>query len=1215
MRKIITNSKEFYDLNPQAAKALFLFCFFISFLLVSPILNIVLELKPGIQNFSSHVISNASLHNFDVSKRIKIYYSSLVIVLVLTFLFFLLSFKTFKKRGAYFHQYKDELTLISNLSLIGIACVFSSFFLVNVDLAVLSIAFLGGYILLSTIKNKPHWHKNNGFWILIVAIPFSVLLYQVIAQKFTVFIEPLTSLDHVALAFSKEILIFFIVFIVICLILQQFLKWFFKDVADAEQKRQQLYFASIPVSYVLIFQSLFLEFFNILNIRVGFVFNNPKLLFTGFAILSILVSIAIYRRTVKSGKRFEENILVKYHFALLIIALGFIVSQPWNMTSPENEFFEAGNHGLSIDHFFRYGSIPIIENFDAHMLSNQLFPYLYGILNGYEPWAPLLYISYIIIFNYLIVYQLFKRILGAEYALVLCLCFPLLGLVNNYYIFAGTIGLLLITTLNSTSKNKFYWFWIGTILLCVFKLDIGFSSILSGTLAYFLVSYLLKKTIEFKKLAVSGIISFGAALLLFISLCLLKSVNPIKRLHEFLLVAMSNQNWAFKDIGDQNHIIFRIIYYVLPLFIIFLLAKVVLKSLLEKEYVQQILKTKQSQAAFVLFIYFALNFYFNVPRGIVRHSFQFGIMENIISTIPLAVLAYIFIKDRKNNILIFLSVFLGLYLVANLNKTTFKNTSSSFLSQALLSAPYNEKYGGDAYAFNGTRAREVFSLSEIKQFKGILDVVLEPDETYFDFASLNLYHALVERKNPTYVNQSPLLLNGDDSQKMAIEEIKNAKTPIVIVPKGENVWKTIDGVPVDYKYYLISEYIYKNYTPFKAMSNFDIYVLKSKKVAFENKLKKSNSSSTAFSTQNFSAINIDKLIKNDIQIEKTSDNKLRLKAVGGDPFIFGLLGQFEQLASLNKNIPVSIKIKVATQASGSVQVFYLKQEEENFVEENSEKFSIANAGEHEFVLELKSFPKELRIDVDLPELAIKEISFVTASSDSGEGRIYPEVPTFDLVSIPLIWGKKADKELFDKVKKLSEEVVQTSFVIDTKKIKKRAQPFYLFVEMKSEADQVLKVELFNDRNEKRGEYFMKAPKSSGQKLALRISTNYYWWNENISKIVMSSESIVSVSRLGMISEDGSEQISYQDSGFSLSNINDDYWFNGVGKQSNVLLFNNSPKVLKALRMSKLIELIDKSKITIKKINEVGPYIHVEIEENLEAYKVAASYPNEVKFVK
>ena len=144
---------------------------------------------------------------------------------------------------------------------------------------------------------------------------------------------------------------------------------------------------------------------------------------------------------------------------------------------------------------------------------------------------------------------------------------------------------------------------------------------------------------------------------------------------------------------------------------------------------------------------------------------------------------------------------------------------------------------------------------------------------------------------------------------------------------------------------------------------------------------------------------------------------------------------------------------------------------------------------------------------------------------------------------------------------------------------------------------------------------MKAPKSSGQKLALRISTNYYWWNENISKIVMSSESIVSVSRLGMISEDGSEQISYQDSGFSLSNINDDYWFNGVGKQSNVLLFNNSPKVLKALRMSKLIELIDKSKITIKKINEVGPYIHVEIEENLEAYKVAASYPNEVKFVK
>lgn len=1211
MKKIIRNSKEFYDTNPKAFKALLLFCFFLSFLLASPILNFILESKPRIQDFSSHVISNASLRNFDVSKRIKLYYSGLLSVLILTAVLFLISFNRFKKRAGDFQNHKKELTLISNLSLIGIACIFSSFFLINVDLAVLFIVFLVWYLLLSITQNKFQWHKNNGFWILIISIPFSVLLHQTIKS---VLASRLSALDNIQLQNAIETLIFFLPFFAICIFLHQFLKWFFENAVEVEQKRQQLFFATIPISFVLIFQSIFLEFFNIFNVRIGFVFKNPKLLFTGFAILAILFSVLIYKRIVKLGRHFDKNILVKYHFVLLIIAVGFMTSQPWSMISPENEFFEAGNHGISIDHFFRYGSIPIIENFDAHMLSNQLFPFLYGILNGYEPWAPLLYISYIIIFNYLIVYQLLKRIMGSEYALVICLCFPLLGLVNNYYVFVGTIGLLLISTLNSSSKNKFYWFWAGTILLCIYRLDIGFSSLISGALAYLLMSYILKKSVEFKKFALAGIITFVSALLLFVFLCVLKSINPINRLHEFLLVAMSNQNWAFTDMGDMNHIVFRISYYVLPLLIVFLLAKVILKSFLEKEYVIQILKTKQTQAAFILFVYFAFNFYFNIPRGIVRHTFISGITTNIISTIPLALLAFIFIKKRKENILIFLSASFGLYLVVNLNKPTFKDAGKSFFSEAVLSPSFSEKFNGGA-AFNGTRVRESFSLSEIRQFKGILDAVLEPDETYFDFASLNLYHVLVGRKNPTYVNQSPLLLNGDDSQKMAIEEIKNSKAPIVIVPKGENIWKMIDGVPTNYKYYMISEYIYKNYTPFLAMSNFDIYVLKSKKIAFKNKLKKNAHGSAAFSTQNFSAVNLEKLIQNDIIVEKTFDKKILLKKNGTDPFIFGLIEQFDKLASFNKDIPVSIKIKVATKTAGSVQIFYLKQEENSFVEENSKRFSIDTAGEHDLVLALNSFPKDLRIDLDISELVVEEISFVSAISDTGKEKMDIEIPTFDLGSIPLVWGKKSEKDLFDKMKKLNDEVIQTSFVIETKEIKYRAQPFYLFVEMKSETKQVLKVEMFNERNEKKGEYFMNAPKSIGQRLALRVSTNYYWWNEHISKIVLTSETIINVSKLGLIAADGSEQVSYKDSGFLLCNINDDFWFNGVGKQANILLFANSPQILKVLRSSKQIQLIDGSKITIKNITEAGNYIHVEIEENLEAYKLAASYPNEIKFVK
>jgi len=1207
MRKIITSSKEFYDSNPKAAKALFLFCFFISFLLISPILNIILEFKPGIQDFSSHVISNATIHNFDVSKRIKLYYWGLVGVFLLTPIVFFLAYSFFRKRYNYIEENQKDFKLVSNFSLLGIACVFSSFYLVNLDLSALFLVFLCGYFLLNASKIKAHWNRANGFWILIVALPFSMLLYQIIRPKFIRAINPIASVDHLDLPFSKELLVFFMAFFAISLLLHQFLKWFFKDAIDVNQKRQQLFYATIPLSYILISQSAFLEFFNILNLRIGFVFKNPKLLLTGLCVLGILLSIFVYKRIVKSGKKIEFNILEKHHFVLAIIALGFVTSQPWSMTSPENEFFEAANHGLSIDHFFRYGSIPIIETFDAHMLSNQLLPYLYGFLNGYEPWAPLLYLSYTTIFNFLIVYFLFKRILGSQYALILCLCFPLLGLVNNYYIFTGIMGLLLLSTINSNSKNKFYWFWGGIIFLCIYKLDIGFSSFVGAFSAYFLVQYLLKRPFEFKKFAISGIISFGSILVLFVSLCLLKSVNPLKRFHEFLLVAMSNQNWAFKDMGDPNHIVFRISYYILPFVTILLLGKVILKSLLDREYISQILKTKQTQAAFILFIYFSLNFYFNIPRGIVRHTFISGITINIISTIPLAIMAFIFMKKRKNNYLIFLSTFLVLYLLVNLNKPTFKAAGASFLSEALLSPSYNEKYN-DAYAFNGTRVREAFSLAEIKYFKNILDAVLQPGETYLDLASVNFYYALVERKNPIYVNQSPLLLNGDDSQKMALEEIKKANVPLAIVPTGENRWKKVDEVAVDFKYYILSEYVYKNYTPLMSLPTFDIYILKNKKATFQNKLSNNN-----ISVRDFSTLDTDILIKNDIRVEKNQNNKLSLISGGKDPFLFGFIGKLKEVDGVDKFAPVTIKVKIETQSAGSVQLFYLKENEPNFSEENSKIFPIANAGTHELILDLASFPKDLRIDVDLPGLVIDEISFLTKSF-SGGVKIQPEVPNYNLGKIPLVWGEKSDKELFNKVKKLKEEVTQTSFVINTKKIKKRGQPFYLFVEMKSDTAQAVRAELFNDRNEKRGEYLM-AAKSSNQKLALRISTNYYWWNDKIAKIVVTSERPVVVSKLALISEDGSEQVSYEDSGFSLSNINDDYWFNGVGKQSNVLLFTSSPKVLKALRSSKQIQLIDGSKITIKKVTEVGTYVHVEIEENLESYKLAASYPNEVKMVK
>ena len=87
-----------------------------------------------------------------------------------------------------------------------------------------------------------------------------------------------------------------------------------------------------------------------------------------------------------------------------------LIAQPWRFMIPDKEFFEAANHGIALDHFFKYGSIPFIENFDAHMLNQQFFSYIYVFFNGYEPWSHSLYILYFYVLESIVLYFVFKKI-------------------------------------------------------------------------------------------------------------------------------------------------------------------------------------------------------------------------------------------------------------------------------------------------------------------------------------------------------------------------------------------------------------------------------------------------------------------------------------------------------------------------------------------------------------------------------------------------------------------------------------------------------------------------------------------------------------------------------------------------------------------------------------------------------------------------------------
>lgn len=1211
---LLENIRQKFHQHPLFVKALLAFSFFCSFLINAPFLNSILEFKPAISNFSNHIISNAALHNFEISSRVRLYYFVFFSLVFLTVFFFSVIFYFVNRRFVNPILDKSILKKIEQISIIGIASVLTSLFFVELDLAEFFIVFLGLYFLFfskETTKNTFH----NGLWILITSIPFAYLFYRIIKSNGIFKVLPETIIvKNIPLPVSADLMVFFSVLFIISIILHFILiKKFKKNNYNSEEEVQsykRFYLATIPLSMIVIVFSILLEISNIINLKTNYVFNKPKELFAIIAILGIIISILYYRflNKRKHTKLILFDPIEKYHFLLLIISLAFMISQPWRMFGPENEFFEFANHGLSVDHFFRYGSIPIVETFDAHMLSNQLFAYVYGLTAGYEPWAPFLYSSYIVIFIYLLVYFLLKRILGGFYAFILLLCFPMLSVIISNFIYSGVVAILLLALFNNKQQKRFYWFWASIIFLCLYRLDLGFASAMAGIVSYFLIHYLTQKPYQLKSFLKTGAISVAATILLFVVLCLFKGINPISRLLELLTIAMSNQNWAYEDMGDTNHVLFRLTYYLLPILTLFLLVKTILKRIVLKTYFDRIIENKSQLAALIFFVFFSLVFYFNIPRGIVRHNFLFNNVITITSTIPLALICYIYIFKRKNNLLYFLSTLIISYFIINLTTLSFQNKSRSYFKEAFISGPFNEKFQ-PSYAFNGTRISETFSLAEIKYFKEVLDKLLLADETYFDFSSTNYYHALVGRKNPLYVNQTPLLLNGDRSQDFALEQLKAAKTPMVLMPNKENIWHQIDGIPVEYKYFKISEYIYENYSPFLKLKDFTIYVENQKIQTYKNLL--NISSNQSFSINDFSKKNFEQIQKNDIVVETSETNHLVLTKNGNDAFIFGLYKSNQSKDSVYHNNPKTIKVKIEALSIGSVQLYYWLSGEEYFSEENSKVFQIPSLGSYEFEVNTPTSIEDVRIDVDAPKIILNEL---TIQNRETELIVNNETLNYNLGEIPMVWGELADQKLFKSVAKFNDILNQNNVVLQLDPNTKKNMPYYLFVEMESDSIQAATISVFDDKNNKKLEYLFRSNQGK-HSYAIRLSSNIHWWNEKISKITMTTEKPLKISKFALISDDGKSTFSLKDTDFYLSNVTDENWFGGVGIPFNIVLMDNSQRTLNNLQKHKKIKMSSGEVINITKYWSTGNFIHVEIAEPLEPYRSKITYPNSFQFIK
>ena len=470
------------------------------------------------------------------------------------------------------------------------------------------------------------------------------------------------------------------------------------------------------------------------------------------------------------------------------------------------DFFEGANHGLTIEDFATGRGLPLIDNFDAHMLSLTLGGIIYLLLSG-DYFGALLSPYFQLILMLLGLPSLFwllKKFFSENQAFIILVIFPFGGVLS---IFPGLIAIsLFYFWKNNPDFKKSLLVQITISLLCLYRIDLGASFGFALFLCPILFCLIHK---QYKILAQY----FLAAILWATAFFSVVWSLDFEFAKEFLTAFNSNQNWAYGDLGKVLRV--ELVYFVVPALIAIFLLPIL----------QKIIR-KQEQDNDWIFLFLYVTFFFGISRMMVRHTF----VELAIGTYVAEILLFALLVSsvvRSYKVVAFVGVFF-IYVAS----CTHAQQDSVMLHVSSVSVAVNSVHLKQDEFFKYPAEDDK---NQITAYKNFFDSMLKPDETYLDFSNQTLFFATVGRKSPVYINQFPAMVNGVKGQLQALQTIEKKidKIKFVVMPylQRPNVQysclTTIDGILNLDRYYLLTEYITKHYRPFCRVGFFAVWCKKS----------------------------------------------------------------------------------------------------------------------------------------------------------------------------------------------------------------------------------------------------------------------------------------------------------------------------------------------------------------------------------------------------
>jgi hypothetical protein len=624
---------------------------------------------------------------------------------------------------------------------------------------------------------------------------------------------------------------FFIVYIVITLLLVQcFSQSFLKRIVNENSKR----IASL-LALDLGIMSLFLEVLNILN-QHDIIITNRRSIETIILVVTFLLCLIFYKKFPKVLSNFHWTTI--YYFCM-ILSFSFTIGLPNIQTIVNTDLFEAANHGLAVSELFYYGKIPLIDTFDAHMMSNSIYGILYGILNGDILGSVFcLYRSYQIVIITVLFWLIIRCFLNDDISFFLILFSP--SVIFKYSFFISLLPIIMLVF--ALHKNRIWGyilFFISLNICCFYKLDAGFA-VGIATLALLLLHIRLY---NYQKILFSFTIQGIFIVIVCCAAGFYHDIDFANRLMEFLALARSNVNWAYATLGEGEHwSLFYLMYILIPFTMVVSFISLVFYIKREKRYLSQ---------QVVILSALWLTFMVNLPRIFVRHgaveglcapgdatpgpaettilAFLFIILYGVFRGVHQSLLQYVI---RRQSVLICLIPLLFLGIGHNINVHPFMELALTRFTENNQFIKYpNEKVN-----------RVILSErmhSNVDEVTNMLNCILENSETYLDFTNQSLLYVLASREKPVYINQSPGLLSGEFTQERFIDEIQKKNVDFVLMPiHFQGLTAHIDGLLNSYRYYKVSEFISQNYVPLYRIKQYTLWCTKKRQDSLVNKIKR-----------------------------------------------------------------------------------------------------------------------------------------------------------------------------------------------------------------------------------------------------------------------------------------------------------------------------------------------------------------------------------------